>query len=297
MAAQQNLVPNGSFEEFDTCPNNQGQVAGYVKNWFDPTFASSDYFNICATNIISGVPNNFYGYSYPFHGDAYIGLATYEGNASASNWREYIGTKLISALIPNNHYCFSAKLKSSNAFRYNSNNFGISLYKDTIGVSQFYPYFIMKQPTYNNTAIIYDTINWVDIKFEFIADSNYNYIILGNFFNDSLTQISENNLLGYEGSYLFIDSVSLIECKSNNIIPNVFSPNEDGANDTWEFIMTENTNCVVYNRWGIKVFETNEKVIKWDGRTTSGELCSEGTYYYIIQTETETHKGFLEIFK
>ena len=41
---QANLVPNGSFEDTLSCPNNGGQI-GLAKKWFDPNLLSSDLFH------------------------------------------------------------------------------------------------------------------------------------------------------------------------------------------------------------------------------------------------------------
>jgi hypothetical protein len=48
-APAQNLVYNGSFEEYDDCPDNGGQV-NKAKYWFSANNgigASSEYFNAC----------------------------------------------------------------------------------------------------------------------------------------------------------------------------------------------------------------------------------------------------------
>ncbi|AWW31582.1 hypothetical protein DN752_16440 [Echinicola strongylocentroti] len=64
-------------------------------------------------------------------------------------------------------------------------------------------------------------------------------------------------------------------------IPNVFSPNGDGINDTWEIeglteLYPENE-IIVVNRWGGEVFKTSNYQNDWDG----GSL-DEGTYYYRV---------------
>ncbi len=71
--AQDNLVPNGSFEEIDTCPSYFSLCAGHIESavpWFNPTSGSSDLLHQCApTEESCGVPH--YGVL-PFEG---VGMA------------------------------------------------------------------------------------------------------------------------------------------------------------------------------------------------------------------------------
>ncbi|QQS28513.1 MAG: gliding motility-associated C-terminal domain-containing protein [Sphingobacteriales bacterium] len=69
------------------------------------------------------------------------------------------------------------------------------------------------------------------------------------------------------------------------IVPNAFSPNEDGVND--EFRATTNGEVSaflmqVYNRWGEIVFETGNPAEGWDG-TFRGELQEIGVYVFYIR--------------
>jgi gliding motility-associated-like protein len=72
-------------------------------------------------------------------------------------------------------------------------------------------------------------------------------------------------------------------------IPNVFTPNTDGHNDSFtvqsEGLDTES--MIIYNRWGRKVWEWNEVHGSWDGQVNSGGEASAGEYYYIF-----TAKGY-----
>jgi gliding motility-associated-like protein len=68
-------------------------------------------------------------------------------------------------------------------------------------------------------------------------------------------------------------------------IPNTFSPNEDGINDTWAIKnLATYIDCevMVYNRWGDKVFKSNGYTNSWDGSSGSGALPS-AVYYYVIK--------------
>lgn len=68
------------------------------------------------------------------------------------------------------------------------------------------------------------------------------------------------------------------------IVPNGFTPNADGANDTWEISgIDKYPNCTieVLNRWGMVVFSSKGYQQPWDG-TWKNEEVPVGTYYYQI---------------
>jgi len=80
--------------------------------------------------------------------------------------------------------------------------------------------------------------------------------------------------------------VFIVDCSVH--IPNIFTPNGDGKNDTWTALTGEPLyyRIVVYNRWGRIVFESNSMQNAWDGYNyKSGEPCSEGVYYYIVRLD------------
>ncbi|MCF6171802.1 MAG: gliding motility-associated C-terminal domain-containing protein [Bacteroidales bacterium] len=78
------------------------------------------------------------------------------------------------------------------------------------------------------------------------------------------------------GDTILVDKCSLLW------IPNVFTPNGDGVNDTFYAVgkgVTE-FNLVIFNRWG-EVMKTLHSIEEsWDG-TTNGKQCSDGVYYYV----------------
>ncbi len=67
-------------------------------------------------------------------------------------------------------------------------------------------------------------------------------------------------------------------------IPDIFSPNKDGAND--ELFVRGNgikeMRFMVYDRWGNKVFETSDQKIGWDG-TYKGKDAEIGVYAYYLE--------------
>lgn len=87
-------------------------------------------------------------------------------------------------------------------------------------------------------------------------------------------------------------------------IPNVFTPNEDGVNDVFHVKAADMQTYVIhiYNRWGRQVFESSSPNIDWSGRSSSGVMEEDGTYYYLI-TATDYSgnkynlKGFVQLIR
>ncbi|SDY95570.1 T9SS type B sorting domain-containing protein [Hymenobacter psychrophilus] len=79
-------------------------------------------------------------------------------------------------------------------------------------------------------------------------------------------------------------------------IPNAFTPNGDGRDDTWqiEFIEEFPTNTVtVFNRWGNEVFSAQNysRANEWNG-TINGKPAPVGTYYYVVVTKGPLGKSY-----
>jgi OOP family OmpA-OmpF porin len=287
MSAQQNLVPNGSFEDTVHCP--QGADIYNAKFFSSPNNATPDYFNSCAlvSNNLS-TPLNGLGYQVPHTGNAYGGIVAY---GYGSNYKEYIQTSLLSTLEKGKFYFVEYYVCLGNFAPVACNNFGIlfshgNKYQNTYTTLN-YPEAI------TSGIIINDTLNWIKVNFYYTAKGDENYLILGNFKDDSETD-TITNIGGASDNYYYMDDISVT--KIDYQIPNVFTPNADNANDVFYFNteIIKATQLIIYNRWGLKMFESKNS-FSWDGRTTSGEACNAGSYYYIIQTETETYKGFLEL--
>ncbi len=67
--------------------------------------------------------------------------------------------------------------------------------------------------------------------------------------------------------------------------PNVFTPNDDEINDIFKPIARGMSSMKVwiYNRWGNVIYSWDTINGFWDGRTTSGEPCSSGLYFYMVE--------------
>lgn len=72
-------------------------------------------------------------------------------------------------------------------------------------------------------------------------------------------------------------------------IPNAFSPNHDGINDTWvikDLAAFPSVEVTVFNRYGQKVFVSKGYGVPWNG-LYNGRSLPTGTYYYIIDLKTK----------
>jgi gliding motility-associated-like protein len=89
-------------------------------------------------------------------------------------------------------------------------------------------------------------------------------------------------------------SVDIKELPSWIDVPNVFTPNGDGANDDWRVRYQGITsfNCKIYDRWGVFMSELLEPGAGWDGRTSGGLLAVPGTYYYILKAKGDDGKSY-----
>ena len=69
-------------------------------------------------------------------------------------------------------------------------------------------------------------------------------------------------------------------------VPNAFTPNNDGSNDTWDIddmVKFPDAVIEVYDRWGQSVYRSVSYPEPWNGTLRgSGPPVPEGTYYYVI---------------
>lgn len=93
----------------------------------------------------------------------------------------------------------------------------------------------------------------------------------------------------------FVKSITMLPVDLK--IPNIFTPNGDGINDYFQIGYNSgdgrpindlseyflSSKLVIFNRWGRKVYESEDYKNDWDG----GNL-SDGTYFYVLECKGET---------
>jgi len=295
LKAQVNLVPNGSFEEYVSCPIGIADFS--VANWNVPTFGTSDYFNVCSIGD-AAVPSNFAGFQYPVNGNGYLGFVAGGFVPSQFNSREYLQVELLESLIPNEVYEISFYLSLAEISRFSCNKLEITLSNSVTNE------FISSYLTPNSYVLdvltdhVNDTIEWKLCSLLFKAQGGEKFLILGVFDDDQNADFSLFNELNEAFSYYFIDDFRL-EKFDNSIIPNIFTPNNDGVNDVWSFNFVNDFELLILNRWGQPVFKQfiNDKKVSWSGQTTEGITCNDGVYYFFLSKGNIKKTGFIQLIR
>lgn len=90
-------------------------------------------------------------------------------------------------------------------------------------------------------------------------------------------------------------------------VPNVFTPNGDGANDFFKVVRDDDKTkiitdeylrleLVVFNRWGRKIYDSSNYQSDWDGGN-----APDGVYFYVLKAigfyKIDTYKGSVHILR
>ncbi len=300
--SQVNLVPNPGFEIVNYC--EEDSLAGGIWNhdappWDSPTYTSPDLFNSCCS-LISGIqffgtPWNTFGYQYAHSGNGYAGA----GFCNTINYREYLQVKLDSELVSAQEYCASYYIVSGSNTKIASNNFGLYFSAIQTNISGFSGV-LSYTPQINDTTIMADTLNWILITGHFIAQGGERYLIIGNFFPDSLTDTV--HLAGTDNeSYYYIDDVDVHCCTCETSHIGINEPKEEYLNvypNPATNVLTIKTeqptksNLSISNVLGEVVFTTLITTANTDIDISS---LPKGVYFIKLQTATQSiNKKFIK---
>ena len=119
--------------------------------------------------------------------------------------------------------------------------------------------------------------------------------------NGAVAAVSGNECFGISGgtakiraynpgdqNYLPAEIIADVEIVSaHKEIPHVFTPNNDGINDTWEIPDLDSYGICdirIFNRWGKEVYVNKNYDNLWNG-TSNGSPLPDGAYYFMIKTQ------------
>ncbi|MEM9987702.1 MAG: hypothetical protein AAF804_21645, partial [Bacteroidota bacterium] len=189
----QNLVSNGDFEDFSSCPTGLSQF-DRVSAWLNPSdstgISTPDFYNACQSASCSvGVPQNRLGNgNSAYSGNGYIGMITYYTVPPSpdTSTREYIAAELTEVLQSGVEYELIFYVKRS----------PVSFYGTEIGahISDTLPlqdgrFAYGFTPNLVETDTIIDT-TWQRVSVVFTGTGSEKYLTIGNFRNDAQTSLA-----------------------------------------------------------------------------------------------------------
>nr|WP_235526149.1 gliding motility-associated C-terminal domain-containing protein [Pedobacter sp. Leaf216] len=130
------------------------------------------------------------------------------------------------------------------------------------------------------------------------ADGTVTYTPDPGYVGDDVFTYRVKDAYGY---YTNVATVTLTANFTGITVPNLFTPNGDGINDTFEIIglnQYQVNELQIVNRWGNEVFHAKGYQNNW-----TGEGLNEGTYYYLLRVKKagsdqyEVFKGYITLIK
>ncbi len=228
---------------------------------------------------------------------------------SPDGTQEFLGTDPVITVTRNDTGTYLISLVASNGTCFDTAFYEVWLYEPDIGLQILGP---------DSACYPVDEPSWTltpDLPNEGIRNWQLNGIDKGDNFPDVPGDfvVGYNQIIfsQYYRGCLWSDSADVWWTSCVDIeVPNVFTPNGDGENEYWypfwgEYY-PERIEMVIFNRWGVKVFEGASNTPNlwkgWNGVNYSSKRdCPEGTYYWIVQGsaygETFYETGFLTLLR
>jgi gliding motility-associated-like protein len=289
-----NLVPNGDFEEIDSC-FKQLESLWKVNNWnaaLPNQFCSSEYFNKCQLS------QNWQPKA-PVYNVKKNGCAAIVLKSSRANYREYEQSNLTSSLQRDTNYIIEVSIRPI-----------YWAYQSEWGVKQFeilFSNYMINSTIVNGSSLqridtfpslkfngsYLDTNIWYTCKSSYKAVGGENYLTIGIFSPDSVYAfypIGDVLRQQWKEAYYLIDDVmvykasdTIVRKQPEPILPNVFSPNQDGVNEVYAIQnLPPNSTLEVFNRWGGLVFTQAPYQNNWPGNAPNGQPLADGVYFAIL---------------
>ncbi|MCK6650005.1 MAG: T9SS type A sorting domain-containing protein [Bacteroidia bacterium] len=285
------MVPNYSFELYVSCPTHSGNDLNLAIPWLGVTNNSSDYYNTCASGP-AGIPNSALGFQYPKTGNGYAGI--YAVNGFGSNYREYLQVKLDTSLQQDSCYLVEFYCNLYNRSRYGINKMGALLSPtamNTVGPGLVLQY----APQIESSTFMDDTLNWMQVRGFYTAQGGEEYLTIGNFRTDALTDTIHVGGSNYNGAYYLIEDVrvqKMTNCDTTVGITDpevvkatfILYPNPNDGNMVLAYSLNEKSTGTfnlydvagrLINKYNLIIGENNTLKI------TEGNLTN-GVYFYSI---------------
>ncbi|UPT67606.1 MAG: hypothetical protein M0D57_02730 [Sphingobacteriales bacterium JAD_PAG50586_3] len=182
----QSLVLNYNLEGYSQCPQFLYNILD-ANNCTEPTEGSPDYFNVCSTGGMVGVPYNVFGAESPHSGNGYVGFWALIDTLRQDSYREYVQMELSAPLQVGKEYCVTFYVSTADRFLLACSGIGL-LFRNGATFMMPNTDIVQLTPDIVEDDIIADTTGWVAVSGTFTADSAYTHLIVGNFYDNNIVQ-------------------------------------------------------------------------------------------------------------
>ena len=138
-----------------------------------------------------------------------------------------------------------------------------------------------------------NTVVWYDAPTGGNAYNDTDLLVEGSTYYASVTSVE-----GCESILRAAVTVLIGDCENGLIIPDGFSPNGDGINDTFVIKnlreLYPNFHLKIFNRYGNILYEGGNNTPDWDGKSQKGNFSNSvlpvGVYFFILEFNDGTTK-------
>jgi hypothetical protein len=190
-------VPNPSFEDtinmHPGCRQNPHVcfLDEFIVGWRGRAVYFSEIFDSSSAplgaNISRSVPSNCVGYQSAHSGIAYVSVTTYSLNVNGLSARNYVQSRLIHKLEAGRKYKAEFFVSRADSLRMSNNSLGIYFSADSFSVQNWGLFDVMPQIQNNPNNSLNNDSGWVLIRDTMVADGTEQYLTIGNFLPDSLS--------------------------------------------------------------------------------------------------------------
>ena len=214
----QNLVPNPSFEKINKVPlkwmGNNSEFDEHIQHWTSPTAGSPDIFFSKTINRLATARK---GIDLTPHkaktGNMMVGIKTYGCHTDGPHCKEDLQVKLKHPIVQGEEYYIEFWVNPVETSIF-TNNIGLAF--SDVKIAKFENAILYDlYPDVNETNVVVSKPNhWYRISGTITADANYDYALIGNFYDDDVTDIQETDK-SIKYSYYLIDDVVIRPLNSN----------------------------------------------------------------------------------
>lgn len=216
MAQDDNLVPNGGFEDTNIKKlKSYGQMEEFGMDWFAASSVPCDLFGEGAKGDKVGIPINNFGKQDAANGLCYAGFRAYSKDPKLS--RSYLEVKLPRPLDRDVMYCVSFDISLADLSRYAVNEIGVVLSDRKIELPNNGDMIRNADIKHKSNKVFQYAEGWEKFCGTFVGTGQEEYVLIGGFGGRNNMDIEKvTPPKGITGSvvnhaYYYIDNVSVVE--------------------------------------------------------------------------------------